>query len=129
MEHPEVKAMTDTEVRKLRLESNNIVVSRVFTAEDTEEKPIPKPVKTFKHAFHNYPLILDEIKKAGFEKPSPIQCQGWPILLSGEDLIGIAQTGTGKFRSLKIGLLFFIQALYSLMFLTTEHNFLPKAKL
>lgn len=87
--------MTDKEVRKLRLECNNIVVSRAFTEDGGEEKPILKPVKTFEHAFHNYPEILEEIKKAGFEKPSPIQCQAWPVLLSGEDLIGIAQTGTG----------------------------------
>ena len=40
--------------------------------------------------------ILEEIRKQGFERPSPIQCQSWPILLSGHDLIGIAQTGTGK---------------------------------
>ena len=32
----------------------------------------------------------------GFERPSPIQAQAWPYLLSGKDLIGIAQTGTGK---------------------------------
>lgn len=42
-----------------------------------------------------YPDILTEIRKQNFEKPSPIQCQAWPILLSGRDLIGIAQTGTG----------------------------------
>ena len=40
--------------------------------------------------------IIEEIRKQGFEKPSPIQCQSWPMLLSGYDLIGIAQTGTGK---------------------------------
>jgi ATP-dependent RNA helicase DDX43 len=32
----------------------------------------------------------------GFSKPSPIQSQAWPYLLSGKDVIGIAQTGTGK---------------------------------
>jgi ATP-dependent RNA helicase DBP3 len=31
-----------------------------------------------------------------FKKPSPIQAQSWPILLSGRDLIGIAKTGSGK---------------------------------
>lgn len=41
-------------------------------------------------------FLTDEIKKQGFEKPSPIQSQAWPVLLKGEDLIGIAQTGTGK---------------------------------
>ena len=35
--------------------------------------------------------ILGEIKKAGFQEPSPIQKQAWPIALQGIDLIGIAQ--------------------------------------
>lgn len=39
---------------------------------------------------------LEQIQNQGFEKPSPIQSQAWPVLLKGEDLIGIAQTGTGK---------------------------------
>lgn len=39
---------------------------------------------------------MAEIKNQGFNKPSPIQCQAWPVLLKGEDMIGIAQTGTGK---------------------------------
>ncbi|XP_066259485.1 probable ATP-dependent RNA helicase DDX43 [Euwallacea similis] len=93
-EHPEVSTMSNQEMEAFRLENNNIVVNRTFENEDS--KPVPKPVYTFAQAFHNYPEILDEIKKAGFEKPSPIQCQAWPVLLSGEDLIGIAQTGTGK---------------------------------
>lgn len=88
--------MSPQEVETLRSQSNNIVVARTFSKEHGD-KPIPNPVKTFEQAFHNYPEILDEIKKAGFETPSPIQSQAWPVLLGGEDLIGIAQTGTGMF--------------------------------
>jgi hypothetical protein len=40
--------------------------------------------------------LLVEIKKAGFEKPSAIQSQGWPMALTGRDIIGIAATGSGK---------------------------------
>ena len=36
------------------------------------------------------------IKDAGYEKPTPIQEQAIPYLLDGRDLIGCAQTGTGK---------------------------------
>jgi superfamily II DNA/RNA helicase len=32
----------------------------------------------------------------GFTEPTQIQCQGWPIALSGRDMVGIAQTGSGK---------------------------------
>jgi ATP-dependent RNA helicase DDX43 len=93
-EHPEVTAMTDEEVENFRIENNNIVVERTFKTENS--KPVPKPIQTFEQAFHKYPEILEEIRKAGFVKPSPIQSQAWPVLLNGEDLIGIAQTGTGK---------------------------------
>ncbi len=40
--------------------------------------------------------ILRAIREMGFEKLSPIQRQAIPILLQGEDIIGQAQTGTGK---------------------------------
>ena len=36
---------------------------------------------------------LDEI---GFETPTPIQQRAMPVILSGRDMMGIAQTGTGK---------------------------------
>jgi hypothetical protein len=39
---------------------------------------------------------LQEITKAGFVEPTPIQSQGWPMALRGRDLIGIAETGSGK---------------------------------
>ncbi len=49
--------------------------------------------------FENLP-ISEDIKKAvlemGFEEPSPIQAQAIPVILSGVDVIGQAQTGTGK---------------------------------
>lgn len=40
--------------------------------------------------------ILDALDKIGYEKPSPIQAATIPFLLEGRDLIGQAQTGTGK---------------------------------
>lgn len=58
-------------------------------------KDIPKPVQTFEElGFPDY--ILTEIKSKGFEKPTAIQCQGWPMALSGRDMVGIAATGSGK---------------------------------
>lgn len=40
--------------------------------------------------------ILKALNEMGFEKPSPIQAQGIPAVLQGSDVIGQAQTGTGK---------------------------------
>ncbi|XP_075222224.1 putative ATP-dependent RNA helicase DDX43 [Lycorma delicatula] len=92
-ELPEVANLSSAQVSAIRKGNNNVVVSHTF--EDSNE-PIPNPVVTFQQAFHNYPDILEEIKKQNFAKPSPIQSQAWPILLQGKDMIGIAQTGTGK---------------------------------
>eukprot|EP01025_Chloroclados_australasicus_P047665 TRINITY_DN5372_c1_g1_i2.p1 TRINITY_DN5372_c1_g1~~TRINITY_DN5372_c1_g1_i2.p1 ORF type:complete len:581 (+),score=79.50 TRINITY_DN5372_c1_g1_i2:82-1824(+) len=56
---------------------------------------VPSPVTNFEEAsFPDY--VLNEIRKAGFVEPTPIQAQGWPMALSGRDLIGLAQTGSGK---------------------------------
>ena len=40
--------------------------------------------------------ILDAISAMGYVKPSPIQAQAIPVVASGKDIIGQAQTGTGK---------------------------------
>ncbi|WP_203338229.1 DEAD/DEAH box helicase [Nocardioides limicola] len=40
--------------------------------------------------------VLDAIVSVGYETPSPIQAQTIPALLEGRDLMGLAQTGTGK---------------------------------
>ncbi|KAL4088911.1 hypothetical protein QTP88_023994 [Uroleucon formosanum] len=92
-EHPEVTKMTDQEVEDFRMSKNNIMIKYI---EENNVKPIPKPVLKFSHAFEDYPDILEEIQKQKFETPSPVQCQTWPVIMSGHDLIAIAQTGTGK---------------------------------
>lgn len=40
--------------------------------------------------------IQQALKEAGYETPTPIQSQAIPLVLQGHDLLGIAQTGTGK---------------------------------
>ena len=40
--------------------------------------------------------ILKALQAEGYTTPTPIQQQAIPILLKGSDLIGVAQTGTGK---------------------------------
>ncbi|KAJ8250322.1 hypothetical protein COCON_G00222440 [Conger conger] len=74
-------------------ENNNIFVDDL---KEGEKRPIPNPICTFEEAFEPYPGIMENIVRVGFVKPTPIQSQAWPIVLKGLDLIGIAQTGTGK---------------------------------
>ncbi|EER09209.1 RNA helicase, putative [Perkinsus marinus ATCC 50983] len=86
VEHPDVASMSQDEVDKVRKDRQITVV---------HGKGVPKPIVTFEQAgFPDY--ILHEIKQAGFEKPSPIQVQGWPVAMSGRDMVGIAETGSGK---------------------------------
>jgi ATP-dependent RNA helicase RhlE len=42
------------------------------------------------------PKVLQAVQDAGYETPTPIQADGIPPALEGRDVLGIAQTGTGK---------------------------------
>ncbi|AKK08464.1 DEAD/DEAH box helicase [Corynebacterium testudinoris] len=51
------------------------------------------------HGFANLGLpsaVLNAVKKVGYETPSAIQAQTIPVLMEGNDVVGLAQTGTGK---------------------------------
>jgi ATP-dependent RNA helicase RhlE len=45
------------------------------------------------------PPLLEALRDAGYERPTPIQRDAIPVALKGRDLIGLAQTGTGKTAS------------------------------
>ncbi|WP_444945576.1 DEAD/DEAH box helicase [Microbulbifer sp. VTAC004] len=51
------------------------------------------------------PEILNAIEKLGYETPSPIQAQTIPSLMEGRDVLGQAQTGTGKTAAFALPLL------------------------
>lgn len=62
---------------------------------------VPFPYEIFIEA--NFPeYLMQEITRQGFAEPTAIQAQGWPIALSGRDLVGIAQTGSGKTLAVSI---------------------------
>ncbi|MFA6409359.1 MAG: DEAD/DEAH box helicase [Gammaproteobacteria bacterium] len=46
--------------------------------------------------FNFHPKIVANIEKAGYEKPTPIQSEAIPVVMQGHDVMGLAQTGTGK---------------------------------
>lgn len=48
------------------------------------------------------PPILKAVKEQGYNNPTPIQEQSIPIILQGKDLLGCAQTGTGKTAAFSI---------------------------
>lgn len=56
-------------------------------------------------AFDLSPLLLKALEEMKFETPSPIQQQTIPLLIAGHDLIGQAQTGTGKTAAFSLPIL------------------------
>nr|CAA36873.1 p68 protein [Schizosaccharomyces pombe] len=84
-EHENVRNRSDAEVTEYRKEKEIVV----------HGLNVPKPVTTFEEAgFPNY--VLKEVKQLGFEAPTPIQQQAWPMAMSGRDMVGISATGSGK---------------------------------
>ena len=51
------------------------------------------------------PRIADAIRQIGYTVPTPIQKRGIPVVLEGRDMLGLAQTGTGKTASFLLPLL------------------------
>jgi ATP-dependent RNA helicase DeaD len=54
--------------------------------------------------------LMAAVSEVGYEEPSPIQAQAIPLLLAGSDLLGQAQTGTGKTAAFALPLLARIDA-------------------
>ncbi|XP_044136878.1 probable ATP-dependent RNA helicase DDX46 [Bufo gargarizans] len=86
VEVPELAKMTPEEVNAFRLELEGIIV---------KGKNCPKPIKSWVQCGISM-KIMNSLKKHAYEKPTPIQAQAIPAIMSGRDLIGIAKTGSGK---------------------------------
>ncbi len=56
---------------------------------------VPPPITTFKE-LRFPPALITALSKKGINKPTPIQIQGLPVVLSRRDMLGIAFTGSGK---------------------------------
>lgn len=64
----------------------------------------PPPVSGFASLGLTAP-VLDALNRIGYEQPTPIQAESIPPLLQGRDLLGTAQTGTGKTAAFALPLL------------------------
>jgi superfamily II DNA/RNA helicase len=51
------------------------------------------------------PKVLSAVEAAGFQTPTPIQAKAVPVAVTGRDVLGIAQTGTGKTASFVLPML------------------------
>lgn len=86
VEVPELGKMTSDQVDLYKEELEGIQV---------KGKGCPKPIKSWAQCGVSK-KEMDVLRKMCFEKPTPIQCQAIPAVMSGRDLIGIAKTGSGK---------------------------------
>lgn len=86
VEPPELHDMTDLEVDQLRLELDGIKVRGA---------KCPKPVTRWSQ-FGLSTSSMEIINSLGYEKPTSIQSQAIPAIMSGRDVIGVAKTGSGK---------------------------------
>ncbi|QSZ30346.1 hypothetical protein DSL72_004869 [Monilinia vaccinii-corymbosi] len=85
-EPAELADMTEAELADLRLELDGIKVAG---------KDVPKPVQKWSQCGLDV-KSLDVINKLGYERPTSIQMQAIPAIMSGRDVIGVAKTGSGK---------------------------------
>ncbi|KAL6482572.1 hypothetical protein MHYP_G00074440 [Metynnis hypsauchen] len=76
----------------------------------TKGGKIPNPIRNWKE-FDLPPHILEVIDKCGYKEPTPIQRQAIPIGLQNRDIIGVAETGSGKTAAFLIPLLVWITTL------------------
>ena len=86
VEVPELAKMTEDDVKLYRESLENITV---------KGKDCPKPVRTWTQCGLSN-KITEVLKKNSYEKPTPIQSQAIPVIMSGRDMIGTAKTGSGK---------------------------------
>ncbi|CAL8098813.1 unnamed protein product [Calicophoron daubneyi] len=99
VEHPISAARPESEINSFRMEYK-------MTISGTD---IPRPIMSFSElTLPDY--ITSVIMRNGWQKPTPIQAQGLPMALSGRDVVGIAQTGSGKTASFVIPALVHIAA-------------------
>uniref|UniRef100_A0A8C7WQ84 RNA helicase n=1 Tax=Oryzias sinensis TaxID=183150 RepID=A0A8C7WQ84_9TELE len=84
-EHAEVERMSQFDVEEFRRKKEITV----------RGSGCPKPLTSFHQAqFPQY--VMDVLMQQNFKEPTAIQAQGFPLALSGRDMVGIAQTGSGK---------------------------------
>ncbi|XP_048758723.1 uncharacterized protein LOC125668525 isoform X2 [Ostrea edulis] len=85
MEHPDVSGRTQMDIDQFYNE-HKVTVKGLN---------IPKPIFTFEEGgFPDY--VMGSFRRLEWTRPTSIQTVSWPVAMSGRDVVGIAQTGSGK---------------------------------
>ncbi|CAD0095391.1 unnamed protein product [Aureobasidium mustum] len=87
-EHPGLTALPQSEIDAF------IAEKFITVTDEAKASPAYRPITSF-----DYVPITDKAQRApfaDFKTPSPIQAAAWPYLYAGRDVIGVAETGSGK---------------------------------
>ncbi|CAD0018339.1 unnamed protein product [Aureobasidium pullulans] len=87
-EHPGLTALPQSEIDAF------IAEKFISVTDESKASPAYRPITSF-----DYVPITDKAQRApfaNFKTPSPIQAAAWPYLYAGRDVIGVAETGSGK---------------------------------
>ncbi|KAL4447088.1 hypothetical protein ABPG74_013940 [Tetrahymena malaccensis] len=87
IESKEISQMTEEEVKIYRENLGEIQV---------KGQEVPRPIKSWLQSGLSDRILEVLVEKKKYDKPFPIQCQSLPVIMSGRDMIGIAETGSGK---------------------------------
>ena len=95
-----VLKLTRKQVEEMRARLNVIATAPEEEDED-DDSLVYAPIESFEDMKLDREIALS-IKAHGFDKPTPIQAQGIPVILSGCDVLGCAETGSGKTAAFSI---------------------------
>ena len=101
--HWSLKKLDDMAERDWRIFKEDYTIS-------VKGSNVPHPLRSWKESDIPGP-ILRVIDQVGYKEPTPIQRQAIPIAMQGRDIIGVAETGSGKTASFVIPMLCFIKDL------------------
>lgn len=87
-EHPKLSALPQSDIDKF------IAEKFISVTDETNGSPVYRPMTSFDHL----PIKDDALRAplSAFSTPSPIQAAAWPYLFAGRDVVGVAETGSGK---------------------------------
>jgi len=115
IEDNRVAALSDREIEEFRRSKEikvgvyDLQILACHLSEQVQGRNVPRPVMSFDQVgFPEY--LMTSIRAQGFDTPTPIQCQAWPMALTGRDVVAIAQTGSGKTISFALPAMLHINA-------------------
>ena len=101
IESPEITELNENQITEIQKRLGNIKV---------RGKNQIRPIWTWHHCGLPKQILYLLIQKQKFKTPFPIQCQAIPSIMSGRDIIGVAETGSGKTLAYILPLLRHIKA-------------------